>query len=256
MIQKIGIQLYSVRENFKTPEQAAQTFRALKSLGYDEAQTAGCYGMPYDQFYALAHDAGIEIVGTHDDFAQMTDDVETAIANHKMLHTVNMGIGGFGAETVEAVEEFIEKANRVAARIADEGMKFTYHNHSQEFITLANGRTPMDMLIEGLDPKNTSFVLDTYWVQNAGGDVCGWIEKLAGRIDILHLKDMRCFRNAEGRVVHDICEIGRGNLDFHRILPTAIRTGVKHFCVEQDNCPVDFHESLKFSSDYLHAHFM
>ena len=102
MIQKIGIQLYTVREHFKTPEQAAQTFRALKALGYDEAQTAGCYGMPYDQFYALAAEAGIEIVGTHDDFGQMKDDIETAIANHKMLHTVNMGIGGFGAESAEA----------------------------------------------------------------------------------------------------------------------------------------------------------
>jgi chemotaxis response regulator CheB len=118
-----------------------------------------------------------------------------------------------------------------------------------------NGIKGVEMIRE-LDPETTSFCLDTYWIQHGGGDVCSWIEKLAGRIDILHLKDMRCFRNEERRVVHDICEIGRGNLDFHRILPTAIRTGVKHFCVEQDNCPVDFHESLKFSSDYLHAHFM
>ena len=82
MIQKIGLQLYSVRENFKTPEMAAQTFRSLKELGYDEAQTAGCYGMPYDEFYKLASEAGIEIVGTHDDFQLMKDDIDTAIANH------------------------------------------------------------------------------------------------------------------------------------------------------------------------------
>ncbi len=256
MIQKIGLQLYSVRENFKTPEMAAQTFRSLKELGYDEAQTAGCYDMPYDEFYKLASEAGIEIVGTHDDFQLMKDDIETAIANHKMLHTANMGIGGFGAETVEAVEQFIADANKVAARIAGEGMKFTYHNHSQEFIVLENGKTPMEMLMEGLDPENTSFVLDTYWVQNAGGDVCSWIEKLAGRIDILHLKDMRCVRNEEGRPAGMICEVGRGNMDFRRIVETAVRCGVKHFCVEQDNCPVDFHDSLKFSSDYLHKHFM
>lgn len=256
LIQKIGLQLYSVRENFKTPEQAAETFRHLKELGYDEAQTAGCYGMPYDAFYTLAHDAGIEIIGTHDDFDMMVNDIETSIANHKKLHTTNMGIGGFGAESVEAVEQFIEKANKVAKRIADEGMKFTYHNHSQEFVRLANGKTPMEMLIEGLDPANTSFVLDTYWAQNAGCDVCSWIEKLAGRIDILHLKDMACRRDEQNRPTGVIAEIGVGNLDFHRIIATAVRTGVKHYCVEQDNCPVDFHDSLKQSSDYLHANFM
>lgn len=48
----------------------------------------------------------------------------------------------------------------------------------------------MDVLVDGLDPKTTSFVLDTYWVQHGGGDVRAWMEKLAGRIDILHLKDM------------------------------------------------------------------
>ena len=255
-IQKIAVQLYSVRENFKTPEQAAETFRALKALGYDEAQTAGCYGIHYDQFYALAHEAGIEIIGTHDDFNLMQNDLPLAIANHKALHTSNMGIGGFGAETAEAVERFIETANKIARAIAPEGMKFTYHNHSQEFIRLENGRTAMEMLMEGLDPANTSFVLDTYWVQNAGGDVCAWIEKLSGRIDILHLKDMGCARNENNRPAGFITEVGNGNMDFGRIIETAVRTGVEHFCVEQDNCPVDFHDSLKFSSDYLHKNFM
>lgn len=49
-------------------------------------------------------------------------------------------------------------------------MKFTYHNHSHEFIRLENGKTAMEMLMEGLDSKNTTFVLDTYWVQHGGGD--------------------------------------------------------------------------------------
>ena len=93
-------------------------------------------------------------------------------------------------------------------------------------------------------------------MQNAGGDVCSWIEKLAGRIDILHLKDMRCVRDENGRPHGVISEVGRGNLDFGRIIETAVRCGVKHFCVEQDNCPVDFHDSLKFSSDFLHNNFM
>ena len=49
-ISKIGLQLFSVRGSLDTPEKAAETFRKLKALGYDEGQTAGCYGMPYDLF--------------------------------------------------------------------------------------------------------------------------------------------------------------------------------------------------------------
>ena len=48
----------------------------------------------------------------------------------------------------------------------------------------------MELLAEKLDKKNVSFVLDTCWIQNAGANVCSWIEKLKDRIDIIHLKDM------------------------------------------------------------------
>ena len=40
-ISKIGLQLFSVRGSLDTPEKAAETFRKLKALGYDEGQTAG-----------------------------------------------------------------------------------------------------------------------------------------------------------------------------------------------------------------------
>lgn len=93
-------------------------------------------------------------------------------------------------EGIEGWKDFVRRANAVAEKCAAAGMKFTYHNHSHEFIRLENGQTPFEILVEGLNPKTTSFVLDTYWVQHGGGDVRWWIEQLKGRIDILHLKDM------------------------------------------------------------------
>ena len=251
---KLGIQLYTVRASLqKGEEEFKATLKKLKELGYDQAQTAGCYGYDYAKFYQMATDAGIEIVGTHDDFNMMVNDIDTAIENHKKLHTTNMGIGGFFPHCAKDVEEFIEKANKIAAAAAKAGMKFTYHNHSQEFLPLDNGTNAMEMLIKGLDPENTSFVLDTHWVQNAGGDVCGWIEKLAGRIDILHLKDMACQINEKGAVVPLIAPCGKGNMNFEKIIKTAEKCGVKYYCVEQDNCPEDYIADVKASSDHLHA---
>lgn len=252
-MNKIGLQLYSVRDHFETEEEARATFKKLAELGYSEAQTAGCYGFAYDKFKEMANDAGIEIIGTHDNFDMMKKNIDEVIENHKKLGTTNVGIGGYGWGVSESavVAEFIADANKIAARLAEEGMKFTYHNHSQEFIPLDNGKTMMEMFMEGFDERIT-FVLDTYWVQNAGGDVCTWIEKLAGRIDILHLKDMAVKYDDEGGVVSYITEVGNGNIDFKKAIETAERCGVKYFCVEQDNCPYDFEKSLKASSDYLH----
>ena len=104
----------------------------------------------------------------------------------------------------------------------------------------------MEMLVEGLDPEGTSFVLDTFWVQHGGADVRHWIEKLAGRIDILHLKDMG--RNEKGPF---ITEIGHGNLWWDGIIKTAEETGVQYCVVEQDEWPGDPVESLKYRRDYL-----
>ena len=56
-MNKIGLQLYSVRDHFKTEEEARATFKKLKERGYDEVQTAGCYGFAYDKFREMANDA-------------------------------------------------------------------------------------------------------------------------------------------------------------------------------------------------------
>ncbi len=106
----------------------------------------------------------------------------------------------------------------------------------------------MDILLKNTDPDNFSFVMDTYWVQYGGGDVCEWIKKFAGRIDILHLKEMRVTRFDP-----EIGEIGSGNLDWERILKVAEDTGVKSIVVEQDGNwkNDDPFESVRISAEYL-----
>ena len=254
MIEKLGLQLFTIRDTMNNAENIRESFRKMKALGYTVGQTAGC-AIPYAEFGKIAAEEGIEICGTHDDFGMMLNNPEQAMENHRALGTTNMGIGGFGAESVEAVERFIEQANTVANNVYPHGFKFTYHNHSHEFIHLPKEdggyTTAMEMLYEQLDPKYTSFVLDTYWVQHGGGDVRFWIEKLAGRVDILHLKAMG--RNDQGPF---ITEIGNDNMNWAGMLETAEKAGVKYYVVEQDIWPGDPFDSIKQSSDYLHKYFM
>lgn len=251
MIQKLGVQLYTIRDFMNTAEEVRESFKKLKSLGYDQAQTAGCK-IPYDEFGKIAEEEGIEIVGTHDNFEMMCTDFEQSLRNHELLHTKNLGIGGFFGKTIDEVKEFIDKANKVGEKAAKHGMKFTYHNHHHEFIRHPeNGKTTMDMLVEELNPNTTSFVLDTHWVQRGGGDVRHWIEKLSGRIDILHLKDFAY--TSDGPIY---TEIGNGNLYWGGIFEEAEKSGVSYYVVEQDSCPGDPFDSLQISSDFIHKHFM
>ena len=92
--------------------------------------------------------------------------------------------------------------------------------------------------------------LKTYGACMASGFLIAWhlIERLSGRIDILHLKDMAI---TPGTNDSYYTEIGNGNLYWDGILATAEATGVKHYVVEEDRCPGDPFDSLKMSADFL-----
>lgn len=251
MIKELGLQMYSVREHLETVEDVRDTMKKLKEMGYTVMQTAG-QKITLEELADITNELGITVCGTHCGMDYLTGDVEKAMEAHRKLGTTNMGIGGFWSANVDEIKAFIEKANKLAAEIYPHGFKFTYHNHSHEFYKVDGDKTMMDLLVEGLDPEKTSFCLDTYWLQNAGCDVCTWLEKLAGRIDILHLKDMGV--NADRQSF--ITEIGNGNMDFAKIIDTAEKIGVKYYVVEQDTCPGDSLDSVRKSADYIRANFM
>jgi len=251
VIKEIGLQLYSIRDFMKTEEDIRESFQKMRKYGYTQAQTTRC-AIPYADFARIANEEGIRIIGTHEDFDMMVSDFERSLENHRILGTTNMGIGFIPLNTLEDVKRFIEKANIVGEKAAKAGMKFTYHNHSHEFHKWENGKTTMDMMYEEFDPNNISFVLDTYWVQHGGADIRYWIEKLEGRIDILHLKDMKRVKPQESINVHQITEIGNGNLNWDLIIESAEKSAVKYYVVEQDNgWEVNCFQSIKKSAEYL-----
>ena len=93
-------------------------------------------------------------------------------------------------------------------------------------------------------------------------DVRALIERLKGRINIIHLKDVEAnhaYNMGDGNVMYgpQRIEIGRGNMNFPGIIKTAEECGVKYFIVEDEvyssNCPL---ESVKMSADYIKAHLL
>lgn len=265
-MKQFGLQLYTIRSAFATEEGIRDSFLKMAEYGYSEGQTAGGFDIVSpEKFAQYAKDAGISICGTHYGWDKIRDEMDETMRIHDVLGTKNVGIGGMPAQyrtSLDDLKRFIDEANEVAARLAKHGYKFTYHNHSFEF-TKFEGKTMMDYLIEGFDPNNISFVLDTYWVQHGGYDVCKMIRRLAGRIDILHLKDMGACKamTLEGGAtasVPYITEIGNGNINFEEIIPLAESTGVKSFVVEQDTnfADGDCLHSIKASADYIKAHFI
>ena len=59
------------------------------------------------------------------------------------------------------------------------------------------------------------------------------MEKLAGRIDILHLKDVMLLKE-NGYLLPKMTEVGNGFVNWDSVIEIAEKIGVKHYVVEQD----------------------
>ena len=251
MFKNLGVQLYTIRDYMKDPEIADVAFAKLARLGYTEAHTAGCDFDP-TLFRDLLAKHGIKIIGTHYSLDEILNNPEKTMEIHRLWGTTNVGIGGAIKTNIADLKKFIADYNRAAEIYGKEGFRLTYHHHHYEFARVDGYRTMMDFLVEELDPVNTSFVADTCWLSAGGADVCEWLEKLRGRIDILHLKDMTVKRNDAGYLLPYITEVGNGNLSFDPIMKKAEEIGVKHYVVEQDgNFAGTPFESLRMSAEFL-----
>lgn len=258
MNDKLGVQIYTVRDFLSDENQIRETFTKIKNIGYDFFQTAGVPAISYEKYGQLAKECGLEICGTHDSFKMMKENLDKSIENHRLLNTKIMGIGGngfngsdnswrtWGYHNDEQLFGTIESINKITEKIKPLEYKFSYHNHAHEFRKYGD-KTVLQHLLDGTDKDVFSICLDIYWAQYAGADVRKTIKDLAGRIDIIHLKDM-----GRNETEPFMACIGEGNMFFEGIIKEAKESGVKYFVVEQDDCQGrDPFDCLAKSYEYL-----
>ena len=250
-MQKITIaaQMFSFRNYIKTPAGVRDTFRRLKQMGYDAIQLSGSIApMPTADLAAMLRDEGLTAPTSHSFAKTIVEEPEKEAerllelgCRHTAYPFPHWRPTGEG-EVIELARELNEAAKRFRAA----GVTLAYHNDSIEFERF-NGRTMLEILYA--EAPELDAELDTYWVQKGGADPVRWIETLAGRQQVLHLKDygMKPFCDCNGSVM---MPVGEGNLDWERILDAADRAGVTCWVVEHDGDTSDpfgsFASSIRF----------
>jgi len=230
IIMILGAQLYTVRDFTQTENDFEETIRKVAAIGYKTVQVSGIGPVPVKNVADILKAHDITCVITHTGPARIKDETDAVIEEHNILGTDYIGIGMMPEEyrgSLEGVKRFVGDFAPAAERIRAAGKKFMYHNHDLEFEKF-DGRLVMEYIA---DCSNIGFTLDTYWVQAGGADPAEWLEKLSGRVDVIHVKDMT-WRNGSPYM----CEVMEGNLNWQSIIKAAGAAGVKHAMVEQDDC--------------------
>lgn len=251
MASKIAAQLYTLRDYTKTPADIAATLAKVAAIGYESVQLSALGPIDPVELRKICDDNGLSICSTHIGFDRMRTDLPAVIAEHEIYGCKYPGVGGMSSgytATAASYHDFAEDASEVGRQLKAAGMTFVYHNHSQEFQHFEDVRG-MDILFNDSDPEAFTFELDTYWVQHGGASPVAWINKCAGRLPVIHFKDMRI--TAERQQYY--CEVGEGNLDWPAIIAACEAAKVEWYIVEQDVCQRHPLESLKISFDNLKA---
>jgi sugar phosphate isomerase/epimerase len=255
-----GLALYTVRDDMAANAKA--TLTAVSDAGYKNIEAAGYqdgkfYDMSPADFKKLLKELRLNPVSTHqasvtlENADSMIADVKEAGFKYFVIPVPPMGLFKFDRETrtmsmTGGAANLAEIITTLGKKCEAVGLKLLYHNHDFEFKKDADGIVPIDYLLENTDPKYVNFQMDLYWVTKAGADPVAYFEKYPGRFKIWHVKDM----DEEGR----FAPVGKGTIDFDRILEKKKLSGMKYYMVEQDMTfdglkPIDAikisHEGLK-----------
>lgn len=244
----IAAQLFTLREFLKTPGDIEESLKKVKGIGYNAIQVSGLGPVEPAFLKELASELDLKICVTHTSFGRMKNDLKAVINEHRLWDCEFVGIGSMPPEyprTKEGYIKFAREASIIAKELANSGLKLVYHNHNFEFQKY-DGICALDILINETDPKIFGFEIDTYWVQSGGGSPVQWLKKVAGRIDVVHFKDME-IKDCK----QEMAAIGEGNLDWPSIIEVCREIGVKWYAVEQDVCPRDPFDCLSSSLKYL-----
>ena len=234
----IGLQLYSLRADFA--KDVPGTMARVSEMGFKYVELASTYNMPPDKFLALLASNNLKAISGHFSYDMYRTNA------HEVAHQAEaLGLKYAGCAWIAHKDEFDEQEAREAAKVfnnagkilAEHGIQFFYHTHGYEFRPHGHG-TLFDLLMAETDPKLVKYQMDVFWVVHPGQDPVKWLEKYAGRWELMHVKDMKkgTERNFSGHSnVNNDVQIGTGIMDWPAILSTAKRVGIKWYFIEDES---------------------
>jgi len=222
----LALQLYTVRD--ETARDFTGTIRRVAEMGYDGVEFAGYGGLTAEEMQTLLTEVGLRAYSTHVRLDALEKQLDQEIAYCKQIGCPYLMMPWLAPDmrNEETIRGLAPRFNEFGKRCQEQGIVFGYHNHDFEFATMSNGTKLLDLLLSLTDPSLVSLELDVYWAAYAGVSPESMLQKYAGRIPVIHLKDMTPDRH--------FSEVGDGTLNLAQLLSVAEKSGTKGYIVEND----------------------
>ena len=243
----VGVQLYTVRD--EAEKNLPRLLQEIRAIGYNYVETYwNVYTHPAKELRRMILDAGLGVPSGHFDYDGLDGKFDYAKqlgVQYIVCPMLPQSMWG----SLEGFEKAADQFNRWGERARSMDMRFAFHNHNYEFRRFGQ-TTGFETLVKRTDPKLVCFEMDCYWITQAGEDPVAMMNKLGGRIRMLHLKDRKSgFPTSQEKndAAEHFTEVGNGTIDWKKILVAARRNGIAYQFVEQDHCDRPPIESLRIS---------
>ena len=228
---RISYQLYCSRNH----PPIGNTLRMLATAGYKEVEG---YGGLFDDIAGLKtalNETGLKMTSCHIGLDMIENDLAGTQAIVKDLGIKKVFAPYLAAEDRPAdTAGWTAFGKRLAAAgtpLQDMGVQFGWHNHDFELHETPQGDMPLDLIAAASD--DMMLELDLAWVRVAGHDPVAWINKYAGKIAAVHIKDIA----PDGECVDEDgwADVGHGIMDWASIHAACQSAGINHYVAEHDN---------------------
>jgi sugar phosphate isomerase/epimerase len=262
-IEKVGVQLYTVRDLMKKDFDG--TIAKVASTGYKEVEFAGYFDHTPKDVRAILDKNGLTAPSCH---------VSLEIVQNKWPETIDAArvighsfivcpfIDPKLRNSPDGWKHVVEIFNKAGDTSKKAGIQFAYHNHWWEFGPDANlgGKLPYEYLLASTDSNLVKMEMDLGWASVAGQDPVAWFKRYPGRFPLVHVKDFKKLPhlapdqiatfNADKLEQEEMTAPGSGSIDWKRIFASSDLAGIQHYFLEHDQ-PKDPWATLADGYKYL-----
>ena len=243
-LKRVGVQLYSLRDDAR--RDLERTIADIAQAGYNDVELLGSmknFEMPPVKLRQVLDKNGLRAPSTHvsgtalDDLQRNLD--EAATLGHQYVVVASLPIEG-----TPAVADYQRWADRLndAGRISRQSnIWIGFHNHAADF----NVPGAYDALMARTDPKFVRMQLDTGNLAMAGLEPLDYLKRFGDRYWLFHIKDVPALR------AENDTELGKGVIDFRKLLGSIEHIDKKFLFVEQETYPGAPLDSVRRDFTYI-----
>jgi sugar phosphate isomerase/epimerase len=245
-LRRVGIQLYTLRDDAR--RDLERTLGDIAQAGYNDVELLSSmnnFGMPPARLRAILDRDGLRAPSTHVG-GQAFDDLDRQIDDAHVLGHQYVILASLPTDkpTLDDYRRWADRLNEAGRKALPSGVRIGFHDEAIDFKPI-DGVIPYDLLVDRTDPALVRLQLDTGNLAIAGGDPLVYLKRYGSRYWLFHIKDVPSL-GAE----HDT-DLGKGVIDFRRLLASIDHIDDKILYVEQESYPGTPLESARRDYAYI-----